>query len=136
MRQFLFLALVAVGMTTTVFAQEGTVRKLTPAEQAQLDTDNQGRATQMTAAQWLARRSGGNQAERKAWEPTPPPERTYLSMDGTMCPLRDPWKRDGSAGKLQCRYGEAKLGIVFQTEQKDGLDTEVARRGAWEPWKT
>jgi hypothetical protein len=64
-----------------------------------------------------------------AGEPTPAPERTYLSMDGTMCPLRDPWKRDGSAGKLQCRYGEAKLGIVFQTEQKDGLDTEVARRG-------
>ena len=61
MRQFLVLALVVVaGMSTTVVAQEGTVRKLTPAEQAQLDTDNKGRATAMTAAQWLARRSGGN----------------------------------------------------------------------------
>ncbi|HTB66197.1 MAG TPA: hypothetical protein VK727_08215 [Steroidobacteraceae bacterium] len=74
MRQMLVLALVIVaGMSTAVVAQEGTVRKLTPAEQAQLDTDNKGRATAMTAAQWLARRSGGNQAERKAWEPTPPP---------------------------------------------------------------
>ena len=74
MRQFLLLALVVVaGVSTAVVGQEGTVRKLTPAEQAQLDTDNKGRATAMTAAQWLARRSGGNQAERKAWEPTPPP---------------------------------------------------------------
>lgn len=56
-------------------------------------------------------------------------ERLYLSLDGTMCPLRDPWKRDGSRGKLVCRYGEAKLGIAFQTRQKDGLDTEVVRRG-------
>jgi len=77
-------------------------------------------------------------AEAPAWEPTAPAaaegaaagsERLYLSMDGTMCPLRDPWKRDGSRGKLNCRYGEAKLGIAFQTRQKDGLDTEVVRRG-------
>lgn len=58
-----------------------------------------------------------------------PSDRLYLSVDGTMCPLRDPWHRDGSAGKLQCRYGEAKLGVVFHTRQKDGLDTEVVRRG-------
>jgi hypothetical protein len=44
-------------------------------------------------------------------------------------PLRDPWKRDGSAGKLHCRYGEAKVGIVFQTGQQEGLDTGVVRRG-------
>jgi hypothetical protein len=56
-------------------------------------------------------------------------ERLYLSIDGTMCPLRDLWRRDGSRGKLVCRYGEAKLGIAFRTRQKDGLDTEVARRG-------
>lgn len=54
--------------------------------------------------------------------------RTYLSMDGTMLPLREPWKRDGTAGKLHCRYGEAKIGIVFQTDQRDGLDTRVVRR--------
>lgn len=54
--------------------------------------------------------------------------RTYLSMDGTMLPLRDPWKRDGTEGKLHCRYGEAKIGIVFQTDQREGLDTRVLRR--------
>ena len=67
------LALVVAGMATTVLAQENTVRKLTPAEQAQLDIDNKGRATAMTAEQWLARRRGGDQAQRKTWEPTPPP---------------------------------------------------------------
>ena len=66
MRRLLVLALVAAGMTTAVVAQESTVRKLTPAEQAQLDTDNKGRATPMTAEQWLARRRGGDQAQRKA----------------------------------------------------------------------
>jgi hypothetical protein len=73
MRRFLLLALVVAGMTTTVVAQDAPVRKLTPAEQAQLDTDNKGRATAMTAEQWLARRRGGDQAQRKTWEPTPPP---------------------------------------------------------------
>jgi hypothetical protein len=68
-----FLILVVAGMTTTVVAQDATVRKLTPAEQAQLETDNRGRATPLTAEQWLARRRGGNQAQRKTWEPTPPP---------------------------------------------------------------
>src|ERR1700709_1387155 len=73
MRGFLVLVLVIAGMATTVVAEEGTVRKLTPAEQAQLDTDNKGRSTPMTAEQWLARRSGGNQAQRKTWAPTAPP---------------------------------------------------------------
>lgn len=65
----------------------------------------------------------------KAGKAAAPADRLYLSVDGTMCPLRDPWQRDGSAGKLQCRYGEAKLGVVFHPRQKDGLDTEVVRRG-------
>jgi hypothetical protein len=70
------------------------------------------------------------------WMPPPPAgkapaasPRLYLSLDGTMCPLRDEWCRDGSRGKLVCRYGEAKLGIVFQTGSQDGLDTGVVRRG-------
>ena len=75
MRRFLVLVLVAAGMASTVVAQDSAAptRKLTPAEQAQLDTDNKGRATPMTAEQWLARRRGGDQAQRKSWEPTPPP---------------------------------------------------------------
>jgi hypothetical protein len=76
-------------------------------------------------------------AAERIWElpaaetgtPTPGSSRRYLSLDGTMCPLRDPWKRDGSRGKLVCRYGEAKLGIVFETGRKEGLDTGVIRRG-------
>jgi len=31
------------------------------------------------------------------------PQRLYLSLDGSMTPLRDPWKRDGSLGALHCR---------------------------------
>ena len=60
-----FLILLVAGMTTAAVAQDAaTPRKLTPAEQAQLDTDNKGRATPMTAEQWLARRRGGDQAQR------------------------------------------------------------------------
>jgi hypothetical protein len=75
MKRFLVLALVAAGMTTAVVAQQIPPPRttLTPAEQAQLDLDNKGRSTPMTAAQWLARRRGGNGPQRKAWEPTPPP---------------------------------------------------------------
>lgn len=55
--------------------------------------------------------------------------RLYLAMDGTMCPLRDRWRRDGSLGKLACRYGEAKVGMAFTTGQKDGLDEGIRTRG-------
>ena len=56
-------------------------------------------------------------------------DRFYLAMDGTMCPLREEWRRDGSLGKLVCRYGEAKVGMAFTTRKKDGLDTEIRTRG-------
>lgn len=46
-----------------------------------------------------------------------------------MRPLREPWKREGSAGKLECWYGGAKLRVVFQIRRKNDLDTEVVRRG-------
>jgi hypothetical protein len=59
----------------------------------------------------------------------PAPERLYLSMDGTMAPLREVWKKDGSLGKLTTRYGEAKVGMAFTTDRKEGLDTEVTSRG-------
>lgn len=60
---------------------------------------------------------------------SPRPARLYLAMDGTMCPLREPWRRDGSLGKLVCRYGEAKVGMAFTTGEKEGLDTEIRTRG-------
>lgn len=77
MKRFLVLVLVAAGVTTAVAAENVIPpprTTLTPAEQAQLDLDNKGRSTPMTAAQWLARRRGnGNPAQRKKWEPVPPP---------------------------------------------------------------
>jgi hypothetical protein len=46
--------------------------------------------------------------------PSPdPPTRLYVSLDGTQTPLRDPWKRDGSLGKLVCRWGECKVAVVY-----------------------
>lgn len=54
--------------------------------------------------------------------------RLYVEMDGCFCPLRDPWCKDGSLGKLHCRFGECKLGVVFQTGHKDGLDEGVLWR--------
>jgi hypothetical protein len=59
----------------------------------------------------------------------PSPARLYLALDGTMCPLRDEWRRDGSLGRLVCRYGEAKVGMAFTTGQKEGLDTGIVSRG-------
>jgi hypothetical protein len=39
----------------------------------------------------------------------------HISMDGVYAPLREPWKRDGSAGTLRCRGGECKVGAVYVT---------------------
>src|SRR6185369_13488453 len=47
-------------------------------------------------------------------QPSLKPSRLYIGMDGKMVPLRDPWKRDGSAGKLTCRWAECKAGVVYQ----------------------
>lgn len=55
-------------------------------------------------------------------------DRLYLEMDGVFCPLRAPWRKDGSLGKLRCRYGETKVGVVFQTDQQDGRDAGVRWR--------
>jgi transposase len=55
-------------------------------------------------------------------------EKVYLAMDGTMCPLREPWRKNGVLGKLVCRYGEAKVGMAFTTGQKEGLDTGILTR--------
>jgi hypothetical protein len=47
-------------------------------------------------------------------QPTARPRQLYVSMDGVFAPLRDPWKRDGSLGKLACRFGECKVGAVYE----------------------
>ena len=47
-------------------------------------------------------------------EPFHRPKTLYLSMDGVYAPLRDPWKKDGSAGELACRGGECKVGMAYE----------------------
>jgi hypothetical protein len=62
----------------------------------------------------------------------PPPElrtrRLYLSMDGVFCPLREPWKKNGSLGALQCRFGECKVGTAFITGTGPAGDEGVVWR--------
>jgi Uncharacterised protein family (UPF0236) len=54
------------------------------------------------------------------------PRRLYIGADGIMTPLRDAWKKDGSLGRLQCRYAECKTGVVYQTQvDKTGRDSRV-----------
>jgi hypothetical protein len=52
-------------------------------------------------------------------QPTARPRQLYISMDGVFAPLRDPWKRDGSLGKLHCRFGECKVGAVYEVRPGD-----------------
>lgn len=47
-------------------------------------------------------------------QPTARPRQLYVSMDGVYVPLRSPWKRDGSLGALACRFGECKVGAVYE----------------------
>jgi hypothetical protein len=91
--------------------------------------------TCLAAAQRLQAAAATATEPGAAPAPAPPaaPERLYLAMDGTMCPLRERWRKDGYAqrapGKLKTRYGEAKVGMVFTTGRKDGLDTGITARG-------
>lgn len=73
--KWILCAALGAACITTVGAQESPQppRKLTPAELSQYETDNKGLATGLTPEQWLVRRLGGNQPQRKGWEPTPPP---------------------------------------------------------------
>lgn len=57
------------------------------------------------------------------------PDRLYVSMDGKMVPLRDPWRRDGSQGALVCRHGECKTGAVYEAEPGPKGDRGVRRCG-------
>jgi hypothetical protein len=50
-----------------------------------------------------------------------------ISMDGVYAPLREPWRRDGTAGPLQCRGGEGKVGAVYVTR----AGTRGKQRLAW-----
>lgn len=55
--------------------------------------------------------------------------RLYIGMDGVFVPLRDAWKKDKSAGELTCRYGECKVGVVYEAAvDKNGKDSDVLAR--------
>jgi hypothetical protein len=56
------------------------------------------------------------------------PKRLYVGMDGKIVPLRDPWRRDGSQGTLSCRFGECKVGVVYEAKQTPKGDRGVLRR--------
>lgn len=60
--------------------------------------------------------------------PAHQPQRLYLGIDGAMAPLRDPWTRDGSAGALVCRFGECKLGVVYEALPGPKGDRGVRQR--------
>lgn len=60
-------------------------------------------------------------------EPLHHPKTLYLSMDGVYAPLRDAWKRDGSAGELACRGGECKVGMAYAV----ALDRQGRPRVEW-----
>jgi hypothetical protein len=57
------------------------------------------------------------------------PKRLYIGADGVMTPLREPWKKDGSVGKLTCRFGECKTGVVYEAStDPQGRDRRVRIR--------
>lgn len=64
---------------------------------------------------------------RRLPPPRHKPRRIYVSLDGLMTPLRDPWKRDGSLGKLHCRFGECKLAAIYEAIPGAKGDEEVQR---------
>jgi hypothetical protein len=70
------------------------------------------------------------QAHQQERLPEPPParplRRLYIGMDGVFVPLRDGWQKGGAQGELICRFGECKVGVVYQTEQDvQGKDSRV-----------
>jgi hypothetical protein len=78
------------------------------------------RAAQRSEAQ--RHRSGKPPAvERK-------PARLYVSVDGIMAPLREAWKKDGSAGQLRCRFGECKTAVLYEARSGKRGDEGVLRR--------
>ena len=80
------------------------------------------RATEREEAERIL--SGEALARHTPWLP----KVLYVSLDGSMAPLREAWKRDGSLGALQCRWGECKTAVCYETRLgRDGKPV-VARR--------
>lgn len=56
------------------------------------------------------------------------PSRLYVSVDGIMAPLRNPWHKDRSAGELVCRFAECKTAVVYEARPGAHGDQGVRRR--------
>jgi hypothetical protein len=57
------------------------------------------------------------------------PRRLYIGMDGVFAPLRDAWSKNGSQGELVCRFGECKVGVVYEPLQDElGRDHKISSR--------
>lgn len=101
---------------TTLRVSESTAVRTTVAVGRRL------RAEELAEAERLLR--GEAVPRRTPWRP----QRLYLSLDGSMTPLREPWKRDGSQGPLQCRYGECKTAVCYETRPDRHDNPVVVRR--------
>jgi len=77
---------------------------------------------------WRAQEQSAEQHRRGRLGPaSQKPRRLYVGMDGKMVPLRDPWRRDGSQGSLTCRFGECKVGVVYEARPGPQGDQGVRR---------
>jgi hypothetical protein len=98
---------------TGVWVAESTVERVTVA------VGNNLRQAQRQAATAAPR--------RRLSPPRHKPRRIYIGLDGLMTPLRDLWKRDGSLGKLNCRFGECKLASIYEAISGPKGDAGVLR---------
>jgi hypothetical protein len=120
---------IAVQAARSEFAEAlATLRELTgvpvdesTVERVAVGVGNRLRAAQTTLSQQHQRGELAVPKERR-------PRRLYISMDGKYLPLREPWKKDGTLGKLDCHGGECKLGVVYTTEVgHDGREKIVTK---------
>jgi hypothetical protein len=100
---------------TGVRLSEATAARTAIAVGERLRQEEMREAEQILAGQAVPRRT--------SWHP----QRLYISLDGSMTPLRDPWKRDGSLGALHCRFGEGKTAVCYET-RPDRHGTPVVAR--------
>jgi Uncharacterised protein family (UPF0236) len=101
---------------TDIRVSESTLARLAVEVGRRLRAAELAEAEQILAGQAAPRRT--------TWQP----QRLYLSLDGAMAPLREPWKRDASLGKLQCRWGECKTAVCYETRLGSRGEPVVARR--------
>jgi hypothetical protein len=101
---------------TGVRLSEATAARTTIEVGARLRQEELGEAEQILTGEAVPRRT--------SWRP----HRLYLCLDGSMTPLRDAWKRDGSLGALHCRWGEGKTAVCYETRPDRHGSPVVARQ--------